>query len=117
VCRAIWNGIVLAESEHTVLVEGDQYFPPEAVHWEHLRPSTTRTHCFWKGVASYYHVVAGGHESRDAAWFYPDPLSAAHQIRGHVAFWRGVRVERPAGEPDELPASSLWHQVRRCLPG
>jgi uncharacterized protein (DUF427 family) len=91
--KAIWNGAVLAESDRTVEVEGNQYFPPDAVHRAHLRESATHTTCPWKGVASYYDVVVDGQVNRDAAWYYPQPKEAARQIAGHVAFWRGVRVE------------------------
>ena len=91
--KAIWNEAVLAESDRTVEVEGNQYFPPEAVRREHLRDSATHTTCPWKGVASYYDVVVDGQVNRDAAWYYPQPKEAARQITGHVAFWRGVRVE------------------------
>jgi uncharacterized protein (DUF427 family) len=91
--KAIWNGAVLAESDRTRLVEGNHYFPPEAVKREYLRASATHTTCGWKGVASYYDVVVDGETNRDAAWYYPDPKSAAADIGGHVAFWRGVRVE------------------------
>ena len=91
--RAVWNGAVLAESDRCVVVEGNQYFPPDAVRRDHLRPSATHTTCPWKGVASYYDVVVDGQVNRDAAWYYPEPKDAAKQIRDHVAFWRGVTVE------------------------
>jgi len=91
--RAIWNGAVIAESDRTVVVEGNHYFPPDAVRREHLRPSDTHTVCPWKGTASYYTIEAGGRENPDAAWTYPDPKPAAANIRDHVAFWRGVQVE------------------------
>jgi len=91
--KAIWNGTVLAESDRTVEVEGNQYFPPDAVRREHLRDSATHTTCPWKGIASYYDVVVDGQVNRDAAWYYPQPKEAARQIAGHVAFWHGVRVE------------------------
>lgn len=91
--RAIWRNTVLAESDRTEVVEGNHYFPPDAVRREHLRPSTTHTTCGWKGEASYYDVVVDGETNRDAAWFYPAPKEAAANIRDHVAFWRGVRVE------------------------
>jgi uncharacterized protein (DUF427 family) len=91
--RATWNGAVLAESDACVVVEGNRYFAPEAVRREHLRPSATHTTCPWKGVASYYDVVVDGRVNRDAAWYYPDPKPAAEQIRGRIAFWRGVQVE------------------------
>jgi uncharacterized protein (DUF427 family) len=91
--RAIWNDAVIAESDRTVEVEGNQYFPPDTVSREHLRPSATHTTCPWKGVASYYDVVVDGQVNRDAAWYYPQPKDAARQITDHVAFWHGVRVE------------------------
>ena len=91
--RAIWNGTVLAESDHTVVVEGNHYFPPEAVRREYLRDSATHTVCGWKGTASYYHVEVGGQVNRDAAWYYPEPKAAAANLKGYVAFWKGVKVE------------------------
>ena len=91
--RATWNGTVVAESDRCVVVEGNQYFPVDAVKREHLRPSETHTTCPWKGVASYYDVVVNGQVNRDAAWYYPDPKPAAREIKDHVAFWRGVSVE------------------------
>jgi uncharacterized protein (DUF427 family) len=91
--RATWKGAVLAESDRSVVVEGNQYFPPESVRREHLRPSETHTTCPWKGVASYYDVVVDGQVNKDAAWYYPQPKDAAKQITDHVAFWRGVTVE------------------------
>jgi uncharacterized protein (DUF427 family) len=91
--RAIWNGAVLAESDRCVVVEGNRYFPAEAARREYLRPSATHTTCAWKGVASYYDVVVNGEINRDAAWYYPEPKDAAKEIAGHVAFWRGVKVE------------------------
>lgn len=90
--RAIWNGAVIAESDRTRVVEGNTYFPPDAVRREHLRDSDTHTTCPWKGVASYYHVVVGDEANRDAAWYYPEPKPAAEDIRGWVAFWRGVTI-------------------------
>ena len=91
--KATWRDAVLAESERTVVVEGNHYFPSESLHREHLRQSGTHTTCSWKGEASYYDVVVGGEVNRDAAWYYPDPKEAAREIRGHVAFWKGVQVE------------------------
>ncbi len=90
--RAIWNDVVLAESDQTEIVEGNHYFAPDSVKSEHLRPSTTTTECGWKGTAHYYDVVIGGHTNADAAWYYPDPKPAAENIRGRIAFWKGVRV-------------------------
>lgn len=90
--RAMWNGVVLAESDRCIVVEGNQYFPPDAVNKEYLRESTTHTVCPWKGTASYCDVVVGGDTNKDAAWYYPQPKEAAKEIAGYVAFWRGVAV-------------------------
>jgi uncharacterized protein (DUF427 family) len=92
--KAIWEGVTLAESNKTVEVEGNQYFPPDAIKTEHIKPSATRTVCPWKGTASYYDVEVGGKNNHDAAWFYPEPKPAAKQITGYVAFWKGVKVEK-----------------------
>jgi len=92
--KAIWNGAVIAESERTEIVEGNHYFPPEALRTEYFRPSDTRTVCPWKGVAHYYTVVADGKTNADAAWYYPDPKPAARNIAGRIAFWKGIRVEK-----------------------
>jgi len=91
--RAVWNGAVLAESEKTVVVEGNHYFPEASLHMEFFRPSDTHPVCGWKGTASYYSIEVAGQVNRDAAWYYPSPLEAAKQIAGHVAFWKGVRIE------------------------
>ena len=91
--RAIWNDVVLAESDHCEIVEGNYYFPPESVNQEYLQNSDTQTTCFWKGVASYYTIVVQGKQNKDAAWFYPDPKEKAQNIKGYVAFWRGVKIE------------------------
>jgi len=91
--RAIWNDTVLAESDDTVVVEGNHYFPPDSVRREHVVASDKNTVCPWKGTASYYTVEAGGERNADAAWYYPEPKDAAAEIRDHVAFWRGVTVE------------------------
>ena len=90
---ATWNGTVLAQSEHCEIVEGNRYFPRDAVNPAYLCGSPTHTTCPWKGVASYYHVVVNGETNEDAAWYYPEPKEAARRIKDHVAFWRGVRVE------------------------
>jgi uncharacterized protein (DUF427 family) len=90
--KAIWKGEIIAESESTVVVEGNHYFPPESVVRTHLMPSSTTTVCSWKGTAHYFSVVVGGEENQDAAWYYPDPKEAAAEILDHVAFWRGVDV-------------------------
>jgi uncharacterized protein (DUF427 family) len=91
--KAIWNGKVLAESDETVVVEGNHYFPRESVKEEFFEESATHTTCPWKGEASYFNVVADGRVNKDAAWFYPEPKDAAKEIRGRVAFWKGVKVE------------------------
>ena len=90
--KATWNGAILAESDQTVVVEGNHYFPPEAVKKELLQESSKHTQCGWKGTASYYDVVVDGRTNKDAAWYYPDPLPGARQIAGYVAFWKGVEV-------------------------
>jgi uncharacterized protein (DUF427 family) len=92
--RAVWNDVVLAESEDVVEVEGNAYFPPSSVRTEHFTPSQTTTVCPWKGTASYYTVAAAGSTNENAAWYYPNPLPAAENIRDHVAFWRGITVEQ-----------------------
>ena len=90
--QAIWNGKVLAESDATVVVEGNHYFPPESIHKQYFQPSDKHTTCPWKGLASYYDVVVDGKVNKDAAWYYPDPKAAAKQIKDRVAFWKGVEV-------------------------
>ena len=91
--KATWNGKVLAESDETVVVEGNHYFPRESVKEEFFEESATHTTCPWKGEASYFNVVADGQVNKDAAWYYPEPKDAAKEIKGHVAFWKGVKVE------------------------
>ncbi|MDE2472186.1 MAG: DUF427 domain-containing protein [Bradyrhizobium sp.] len=91
--KALWNGRVIAESDRTEIVEGNHYFPAEALHKEFFRPSETHTVCPWKGVASYYTLEVDGKSNPDAAWYYPDPKPVVHKIAGWVAFWKGVRVE------------------------
>lgn len=91
--RAIWNGAVLAESEHTEIVEGNHYFPPDTINSEYFQDSSTQTTCSWKGVASYYSLVVDGQTNKDAAWYYPTPKDAAKNIKEHIAFWKGVKVE------------------------
>ena len=92
--KAIWNGAVLAESAQTIEVEGNQYFPPETINKEYFRDSETHTICSWKGEASYYNIVVDGQVNKDASWYYPSPKPAADEIKGYVAFWRGVKVEQ-----------------------
>jgi uncharacterized protein (DUF427 family) len=91
--RATWNNAVLAESDQCVVVEGNQYFPIESVNMEYMRPSDTHSTCPWKGIASYYSIEVNGQTNKDAAWYYPEPKDAAQQIKGRVAFWKGVKVE------------------------
>lgn len=91
--KAIWNGAVIAESDDTVLVEGNHYFPSDSLREEFFRDSDHSTVCGWKGTASYRHVVVGDQVNENAAWFYPEPKPAAEEIRGRFAFWRGVVVD------------------------
>ena len=90
--KAIWNGKVIAESDHTVTVEGNRYFPADAIKKEYFKPSPTHSFCPWKGTASYYTLDVDGKENPDAAWFYPEVKIAAKEIKGYVAFWKGVEV-------------------------
>jgi uncharacterized protein (DUF427 family) len=93
--KAVWKGTVIAEAPQDAVevVEGNVYFPEDAVTRDYLRPSDTHTVCGWKGTASYYNVTVGGEINPDAAWYYPDPKDAARNITGRIAFWKGVRVE------------------------
>ncbi|MEV0245605.1 DUF427 domain-containing protein [Nocardia sp. NPDC050712] len=89
---ATWNGVVIAQSDKTEIVEGNHYFPAESVHAAYLKSSETQTVCPWKGTAGYYTLEVDGETNEDAAWYYPTPKEAAAQIKDHVAFWRGVVV-------------------------
>ncbi len=91
--KAMWKSAVLAESDKTIEVEGNHYFPPEAIHRQYLQPSDTHTTCPWKGLASYYHIDVDGKINEDAAWYYPDPKDAAKNIKNYVAFWKGVEIK------------------------
>lgn len=91
--RAIWNGATLAESDDTVVVEDNHYFPPESIHAEYFAGSDTHTTCPWKGEASYKTIEVNGQRNTDAAWFYPEPKDAAASIKDYFAFWKGVTVE------------------------
>jgi uncharacterized protein (DUF427 family) len=91
--RAIWNGAVVAESPKTVVVEGNHYFPANTIRLEYFQPSATHTVCGWKGTASYYTLAVDGQTNPDAAWYYPTPKDAAKEIAGHIAFWKGVKIE------------------------
>ncbi len=90
--KAIWKNTVIAQSDETVVIEGNHYFPADSVRTELLNDSDTTTVCPWKGTASYYNIDADGETNQDAAWSYPAPKDAASEIRGHIAFWKGVQV-------------------------
>jgi uncharacterized protein (DUF427 family) len=91
--KAIWNGQIIAESDDTIVIEGNHYFPPGSMKKEFFKESSNKTTtCPWKGVASYYHIAVDGNENNDAAWHYPEPKEAAKEIKDHVAFWKGVEV-------------------------
>ena len=92
--KAIWNGKVLAESNDTIVIEGNHYFPPESINRDYFQDSGTHTTCPWKGKANYYNIVDNGDTNKDAAWYYPNPSNRASVIKDYVAFWRGVNVER-----------------------
>lgn len=91
--KAVWNGATIAESDDTKVVEGNHYFPPEAIKQEHFRESAKQTVCGWKGTANYYDVVVNDEVNAEAAWYYPDPKAEAEEIKGYVAFWKGVEVQ------------------------
>ncbi|WP_295449824.1 DUF427 domain-containing protein [uncultured Thiodictyon sp.] len=90
--RATWKDAVLAESEDTVVIEGNHYFPAESINRQYFRESSMKSVCPWKGEASYYDILVDGETNKDAAWYYPGPKDAAKEIKGRVAFWKGVRV-------------------------
>jgi uncharacterized protein (DUF427 family) len=90
--KAIWKDTVVADSDKTIVVEGNHYFPPESVKREYFRSSDTHSTCPWKGIASYYHIQVGDQVNQDAAWYYPEPKEAAKSIENYVAFWRGVNI-------------------------
>ena len=90
--RAVWNDTTIAESEQTVVVEGNHYFPPDSIEASYFEESDTLSTCPWKGQANYYHLAVGGERNENAAWYYRQPKEAAAQIKGHVAFWKGVEV-------------------------
>jgi len=91
--KAIWNDEVIAESDDTVVVEGNHYFPADSIKKEYFKKSDSHTSCPWKGVASYYTIKVNGSENHDAAWYYPEAKELAKGIEGRVAFWRGVKIE------------------------
>jgi uncharacterized protein (DUF427 family) len=90
--KAVWNNQVIAESDETIIVENNHYFPKESVNPQYLKPSDTHTTCPWKGLASYYTLEVDQQENRDAAWYYPEPKDAAKNIKDYIAFWKGVKV-------------------------
>ena len=90
--KALWNGEIIAQSDETIVIENNHYFPQDAIIKEFFAPSSKHTHCPWKGEASYYDVVVNGTVNSDAAWFYPEPKEAAAEIKNHIAFWKGVEV-------------------------
>jgi len=90
--KAIWNNKIIAESDETVIVENNHYFPVESIQKAYFKDSNTHTSCPWKGVASYYHLEVDGKENRDAAWYYPEVSELARDIKGRVAFWKGVEI-------------------------
>ena len=92
--KAIWNGAVLAESDQTIIVEGNHYFPPDSIHQEYFVESDSHTICSWKGVASYYDIKVDDKTNNNAAWYYPAPQPAAEKITGYIAFWHGVQVRQ-----------------------
>ncbi|MFZ2089444.1 MAG: DUF427 domain-containing protein [Desulfobaccales bacterium] len=92
--KAMWRNVILAESNDTVVVEGNHYFPPDSINRQHFKQSETHTTCPWKGLASYYHIDVDGEINKDAAWYYPDPKDAAKNIKNYIAFWKGVEVNK-----------------------
>ncbi len=90
--KAVWNNKTIAESDETIVVEGNHYFPPDSVNKDFLQTSETHTVCGWKGTASYYDVAANGETNKDAAWYYPDAKDEAKEIENYVAFWKGVKI-------------------------
>ena len=92
--KAMWKGVVIAQSDETIVVEGNHYFPRSSINPEYFQASSAHTSCPWKGMASYFDVVVNGNVNRGAAWYYPEPKPAAEEIKNYVAFWRGVKVKR-----------------------
>jgi uncharacterized protein (DUF427 family) len=92
--KASWNNAIIADSDETVVVEGNHYFPSDSVNQEYLQPSDTHTNCHWKGDANYYNLVVNGETNKDAAWYYPEPKESAAEIKDRIAFWRGVTISK-----------------------
>jgi len=114
--RAVWNGVVLAEAARTVRLEGNHYFPPEAVRRQFLTDSSVTSHCPWKGTAHYYNVIVDDQVNAEAGWYYPSPSRRAQQIRDHVAFWKGVRIEADDDLEDDSGAG-VARRLRSWLRG
>ena len=91
--KATWNGQVIADSDETIVIEGNHYFPPDSISYEFLKNSDKKSVCPWKGAASYYDIEVGGARNEGAAWYYPEPKDAAKEITGYVAFWKGITIE------------------------
>jgi uncharacterized protein (DUF427 family) len=91
--KAVWKNNIIAESDKTVVVENNYYFPPESVQMEYLKKSGNTYECNWKGITDYYDIIVDGEKNSDAAWVYPDPMPAAEEITGHFAFWKGVEIK------------------------
>lgn len=92
--KAIWNEKIIAQSESTIVIEGNHYFPPDSIKEEYFKNSNTTTHCAWKGEASYKSIEVDGKLNPDSAWYYPEPKGAASKIKGYFAFWKGIKVEQ-----------------------
>jgi uncharacterized protein (DUF427 family) len=118
--QAIWNGVALAESDKTVKLEGNQYFPPDSIDRQYFKDSQNQTVCPWKGVASYYDIEVDGKVNKGAAWTYPAPSKAAAQIKNHVAFWGGVKVKKvkpEAVEGEVVEEGGLLGSLKRIFAG
>ena len=119
--RASWNGVVLAESDKTVKIEGNQYFPADSLNRQYFKPSQNQTVCPWKGVAGYYDVEVDGKVNKGAAWYYPTPSKAASAIKNHVAFWGGAKVTKVkpevATEGVEAEEGGLFGSLKRLFTG
>ena len=109
--KAVWNGQTIAESDDTIVIEGNHYFPADSIRQEYLRQSSTRTTCPWKGEASYYSLVVNGEKNEDAAWYYPEPSEIAREIKNRVAFWRGVEVVMSCFNVNEVLTTDEWRKI------
>lgn len=104
--KAMWNGQIIAESEHTEIVDRNHYFPMDSINKEFFKKTSHNTTCPWKGEAAYYNVVVKGKINENAAWYYPNPSEAAKNIKNYVAFWRGIEIIEPEGY--EQPKTAWW---------